>query len=162
MTARCTFTFAFLERKNVYNFFFKKWAPKEVLFIRFIFPVQRLEPGHHDHLPAGQLRGRRPPRQSGQPDRARTHVLQPDGDLHLLPGAVHAAAGADCPGAGHHHCHLPLVRRRLPGLHVLHLSLHHVPPLPGRPCTTLLFPRHEGQLQSIVHCIQCTVNCNHW
>jgi hypothetical protein len=107
----------------------------------YLTVLPRLEPGHHDHLPTRQLRGRRPPREGGQPDRAGPHAVQPDGDLYLLPGALDAASGADSAGPWLHHRHLPLVRRRLPRLYVLHLPHRHVPAVPGRARPTLLCPR---------------------
>jgi hypothetical protein len=51
--------------------------------------------------------------------------------------------GADSAGTREHDGHLPVVRRGLSGLHVLHFPLHHVPPLPRRPCPPLLLPRHQ-------------------
>merc|ERR1712107_193798 len=59
-------------------------------------------------------------------DRPRPPSLQPDRNHPLLPRAGHALADLHRTSPGQHNRTVPLVRRRLSLLHVLHLPSHHV------------------------------------
>merc|ERR1712130_430120 len=89
-------------------------------------PHPWLQPRHHNHLHPCQLCCWRGQGAECSADRTCPPSLQSDRHNPLLSAACHALADLNCEGAGQHNCTVPLVRRCLPLLHVLHLPPHHV------------------------------------